>query len=99
MRTDSDTVSTTPLHVMTHAEAVAVPTKTPTGTVNSKVNVACGSSRFSLREMPVGEYPTLPSSPDGSGTIAGDVFTQAVAQVAIAADKGDTLPILTGVRM
>ena len=33
------------------------------------------------------------------GTIAGDVFTQAVAQVSIAADRGDTLPILTGVRV
>ncbi|OFE14206.1 DNA polymerase III subunit beta [Humibacillus sp. DSM 29435] len=65
----------------------------------TKVNVTCGSSRFSLREMPVAEYPTLPVAPDLSGTIAGDVFTQAVAQVAIAADRGDTLPILTGVRM
>ena len=65
----------------------------------TKVNVTCGSSRFSLREMPVADYPTLPVAPDLSGTIAGDVFTQAVAQVAIAADRGDTLPILTGVRM
>jgi DNA polymerase-3 subunit beta len=69
------------------------------GTDGSKVNVTCGSSRFSLREMPVSDYPTLPTSPEASGTIAGDVFTQAVAQVAIAADRGDTLPILTGVRM
>ena len=65
----------------------------------TKVNVTCGSSRFSLREMPVADYPTLPVAPDLSGTIAGDVFTQAVAQVAIPADRGDTLPILTGVRM
>ncbi|HEX6057320.1 MAG TPA: DNA polymerase III subunit beta [Intrasporangium sp.] len=65
----------------------------------TKVNVTCGSSRFSLREMPVSDYPTLPAAPEASGTIAGDVFTQAVAQVAIAADRGDTLPILTGVRM
>ena len=49
--------------------------------------------------MPVADYPTLPASPETSGTIAGDVFTQAVAQVSVAADKGDTLPILTGVRM
>ena len=33
------------------------------------------------------------------GTIDGGAFTQAVAQVAIAADRGDTLPILTGVRV
>ncbi|HET7399041.1 MAG TPA: DNA polymerase III subunit beta [Intrasporangium sp.] len=69
------------------------------GTDGSKVTVVCGSSRFSLREMPVDDYPTLPTAPQASGTIAGDVFTQAVAQVAVAADRGDTLPILTGVRM
>lgn len=69
------------------------------GTDGTKVTLACGSSRFSLREMPAAEYPTLPTIPESSGTIAGDVFTQAVAQVSIAADRGDTLPILTGVRM
>lgn len=68
-------------------------------TEGNKVQVTCGSSRFSLLLMPADDYPTLPSSPEASGSIAGDVFTQAVAQVAIAADKGDTLPILTGVRM
>ncbi len=65
----------------------------------NKVQVTCGSSRFSLLRMPVDDYPTLPSAPESTGTIQGDVFTQAVAQVAIAADRGDTLPILTGVRM
>ena len=49
--------------------------------------------------MPADDYPTLPTAPATSGTIAGDVFTQAVAQVSIAADRGDTLPILTGVRV
>ena len=68
-------------------------------TDGSKVQVTCGSSRFSLLLMPADDYPTLPASPAISGTIAGDVFTQAVAQVAIAADRGDTLPILTGVRV
>lgn len=65
----------------------------------AKVQVTCGSSRFSLLQMPVESYPTLPATPAPSGSIAGDVFTQAVAQVSIAADKGDTLPILTGVRV
>jgi len=68
-------------------------------TDGSKVQVTCGSSRFSLLLMPADDYPTLPASPAISGTIAGDVFTQAVAQVSIAADRGDTLPILTGVRV
>ena len=68
-------------------------------TEGNKVTVTCGTSRFSLLMMQADDYPTLPASPHPSGTIAGDVFTQAVHQVAIAADRGDTLPILTGVRM
>ncbi len=68
-------------------------------TDGNKVQVVCGSSRFSLLLMPADDYPTLPASPAISGTIDGDVFTQAVAQVSIAADRGDTLPILTGVRV
>ena len=68
-------------------------------TDGSKVSVTCGSSRFSLMQMPADDYPTLPTAPEASGTIAGDVFTKAVAQVSVAADRGDTLPILTGVRV
>ncbi len=68
-------------------------------TEGSKVQVTCGSSRFSLLQMPVESYPTLPTSPEPDGTVEGDVFTQAVSQVSIAADRGDTLPILTGVRV
>lgn len=65
----------------------------------AKVQVTCGSSKFSLQSMPTGEYPTLPESPAPTGVIGGDLFTQAVAQVSVAADRGDTLPILTGVRL
>ncbi len=68
-------------------------------TDGTKVQVTCGTSRFSLLMMQADDYPTLPAAPQASGTIAGDVFTQAVQQVAIAADRGDTLPILTGVKM
>ncbi|MFC7485521.1 DNA polymerase III subunit beta [Knoellia sp. CPCC 206453] len=67
--------------------------------LGSKVQVVCGSSRFSLLQMPSDDYPTLPSSPEPSGSIDGQLFTQAVNQVSIAADRGDTLPILTGVRV
>jgi DNA polymerase-3 subunit beta len=65
----------------------------------SKVQVTCGASRFSLLMMPADDYPTLPSSPEPSGTVDGHLFTQAVSQVSVAADRGDTLPILTGVRV
>jgi DNA polymerase-3 subunit beta len=65
----------------------------------TKVQLSCGSSRFSLIQMPVADYPNLPSPAESSGTIPGSTFTQAVAQVSVAADRGDTLPILTGVRV
>lgn len=65
----------------------------------NKVEVSCGSSRFSLLQMPVADYPSLPVAPESSGSIDGHAFTQAVSQVSVAADRGDTLPILTGVRL
>ncbi len=68
-------------------------------TDGSRVSLTCGASRFTLLTMPVEEYPTLPTMPDGSGVVAGDVFTQSVAQVTVAASRDETLPILTGVRM
>lgn len=68
-------------------------------TEGSKLDVRCGASRFSLGQMPAGDYPSLPTAPEPTGTIDGTLFTQAVQQVQIAADKGDTLPILTGVRV
>ena len=68
-------------------------------TEGSKVQVTCGSSRFSLLMMPADDYPTLPSAPQPSGSIDGHLFPRAVAQVSVAADRGDTLPILTGVRV
>lgn len=68
-------------------------------TDGTKVQLTCGSSRFSLIQMPVADYPQLPTQADASGSMPGDAFTQAVHQVSIAADRGDTLPILTGVRV
>ena len=68
-------------------------------TQDSKVSVTCGSSRFTLLTMPVEDYPALPSMPESSGTVPGDVFTLAVGQVTTAAGRDDTLPILTGVRV
>lgn len=65
----------------------------------NKVAVTCGASRFTLLTMPVEDYPALPAMPDVVGTIGGDVLTEAVAQVTVAASRDDTLPLLTGVRM
>jgi DNA polymerase-3 subunit beta len=65
----------------------------------TKVQVTCGSARFSLPTLAISEYPSLPELPEASGTIDGDLFASAVAQVAIAAGKDDSLPVLTGVNV
>lgn len=65
----------------------------------NKVVVTCGASRFTLLTMPVDDYPNLPAMPDAAGLIPGDQFTEAVAQVSIAASRDETLPLLTGVRV
>jgi DNA polymerase-3 subunit beta len=64
-----------------------------------RVTVVCGSSRFILHTLPVEEYPALPAMPIASGTVPGEVFAAAAAQVAVAAGRDDTLPVLTGVRI
>ncbi|SFR17237.1 DNA polymerase-3 subunit beta [Lentzea waywayandensis] len=65
----------------------------------SRMMISCGSARFSLPTMPVEDYPALPSMPQLIGELPGEIFGEAVSQVAVAAGKDDTLPMLTGVRV
>jgi DNA polymerase-3 subunit beta len=65
----------------------------------SRLTIACGAARFTLPTMPVEDYPTLPSMPTTAGTVDSAQFATAVSQVAIAAGRDDTLPMLTGVRL
>lgn len=65
----------------------------------TRMLIACGSAKFSLPTLPVEDYPQLPEQPPQTGELAADLFAAAVAQVAVAAGKDDTLPMLTGVRV
>jgi DNA polymerase-3 subunit beta len=65
----------------------------------TRLTISCGSAKFSLPTMPVDDYPKLPAMPTTAGTVNGAEFAAAVAQVAIAAGRDDTLPMLTGVRL
>ena len=67
--------------------------------VGSHLELVCGSARFTLPTMPVEDYPMLPEMPATAGTVDAATFASAVAQVAIAAGRDDTLPLLTGVRV
>lgn len=65
----------------------------------ARAQLTCGSARFTLPTLPVEDYPTLPEMPAVAGTVPGDAFAGAVAQVAVAAGRDDTLPTMTGVRV
>jgi DNA polymerase-3 subunit beta len=65
----------------------------------TRISITCGRSSFTLPTLPVEDYPQLPVMPTTSGTVGGSAFAAAVAQVAIAAGRDDTLPTLTGIRM
>jgi DNA polymerase-3 subunit beta len=65
----------------------------------TRVALTCGSARFSLPTMAVEDYPTLPGLPEETGVISSDLFAEAIGQVAVAAGRDDTLPMLTGIRV
>ncbi len=61
------------------------------------VDLTCGSAEFTLYALAADEYPALPEPPPVAGTIDGGVLGPAIGQVAPAASRDDTLPMLTGV--
>ncbi|AKK25371.1 DNA polymerase III subunit beta [Mycobacterium sp. EPa45] len=65
----------------------------------TRVALSCGSARFSLPTMAVEDYPALPELPEETGVISADLFGEAIGQVAVAAGRDDTLPMLTGIRV
>jgi DNA polymerase-3 subunit beta len=67
--------------------------------VGAHLELVCGSARFTLPTMPVEDYPTLPEMPASAGTVDAAAFAAAVSQVAIAAGRDETLPMMTGVRI
>lgn len=65
----------------------------------TKVIVRCGSSRFELPSLTLEDYPQLPEVPAATGTVDAALLAEAISQVAVAAGKDESLPMLTGIRM
>jgi DNA polymerase III subunit beta len=63
------------------------------------VSLTCGSASFTLVTLPVEEYPDLPVLSQTAGTVDGADLAEAIGQVAPAASRDDTLPLLTGVNL
>ena len=68
-------------------------------THDSKIAVKCGSARFTLSSMPVEEYPSLPVVDGPSSQLPGETFSDAIAQVSVAASRDDVTPVITGVQL
>jgi len=66
---------------------------------DSRMEITCGSARFTLQALPVADYPSLPDMPEATGTVPSDAFAQAVSQVVVAAGRDELLPVFTGVRL
>jgi DNA polymerase III subunit beta len=64
-----------------------------------RMELVCGSARFTLQTLPVDDYPALPAMPEATGVIASEDFARAVSQVVVAAGRDELLPVFTGVRM
>ncbi|MFF3936246.1 DNA polymerase III subunit beta [Streptomyces phaeofaciens] len=65
----------------------------------TRFTVEAGGTRFGLSTLPREEYPAAPPPPRAYGTVDAAAFATAVAQVAVAAGRDDTLPVLTGVQL
>lgn len=65
----------------------------------ARLAVSCGGTRFGLAALPLDDYPALPQMPEVRGEADAAEFAAAVAQVAVAAGRDDTLPVLTGIRL
>ncbi|MFB7719034.1 DNA polymerase III subunit beta [Nocardia sp. NPDC056100] len=64
-----------------------------------QLEIVCGPARFTLPLMTVEDYPELPPQPPTTGTVDYTEFCDAVTQVAVAAGKDDTLPMLLGINL
>jgi DNA polymerase-3 subunit beta len=104
-RATTDAEITTPGKVLVPGKLLAdisrsLPNKPVTIQLDgTRVLVNAGSAKFTLPVLPINEYPNLPEMPEALGVIDADLFNEAVAQVAIAAGKDDSLPSLTGVHV
>lgn len=66
---------------------------------DDEATLICGHSYYTLRTLPVSDYPNLPEPPQSAGTIDADTLTAAVTQTYPAASNDDTTPMLTGIRL
>jgi DNA polymerase III subunit beta len=63
------------------------------------LSMTCGEAAFTVTTLPSAEYPELPDLPLLAGMADGGALAAAIGQVAPAASRDDTLPMLTAVSL
>jgi DNA polymerase III subunit beta len=63
------------------------------------LSITCGEAAFTVATLPSAEYPDLPDLPLLAGVADGGVLAAGIGQVAPAASRDDTLPMLTAVSL
>ncbi|MFJ4436076.1 DNA polymerase III subunit beta [Streptomyces sp. NPDC088923] len=69
------------------------------GIEDGRLVVRCGGARFGLAVLPAGEYPALPAPAPALGTVGAREWAAAVGQVASAAARDVTVPVLTALQL
>ncbi|MEI7034263.1 DNA polymerase III subunit beta [Streptomyces pratensis] len=64
-----------------------------------RFTVSGDGARFGLSVLPLDDYPAPPPLPPIRGAVDARRFAAAVTDVAVAAGRDDTLPVLTGIRL
>ncbi|MEU0938608.1 DNA polymerase III subunit beta [Embleya sp. NPDC005971] len=65
----------------------------------ARARVTCAGAYFALPLPALADYPATPLLPESTGTVDAAAFARAVAQVAIAAARDESLPVLTAIRL
>lgn len=63
------------------------------------IRIEAGRTVFTVPILALEDHPRLPEVPEQLGSVASPPFASGVRQVAVAASKDDTLPILTGIHV
>lgn len=65
-------------------------------TTGTQAAIACGAAEFTLRTLPVEDFPHLSAPDAAAGSIEAKAFATAVGQVTRAASSDEARPVLTG---
>lgn len=89
----------TPARLLTDIVRALPPGEVSLEALDDEVRIASGRALFSVRTLPVADFPTLPEPTGDQVNVPADDLAQAFRQVVRAASSDDSRPILTGVLM